>query len=74
MEEGERKTENRQIDNKPTFQVRLDRYWWKILSQLKTDTGKSFKELVENSLLNTYEIRLDSKTSRPSSTGESVRE
>ncbi len=74
MEEGERKKENRQVDNNLTFQVRLNKSWWKILSQLKTDTGKSFKELVEDSLLNTCEIGLDSKTSRPSSTEESIRE
>jgi hypothetical protein len=74
MEEGERKTENRQVDNNLTFQVRLNKSWWKILSQLKTDTGKSFKELVEDSLLNTYEIGLDNKTSRPPSTEESIGE
>ena len=44
-----------------TFQVRLDKGWWKILSQLRTDTGKSFKELVEGALSDAYGIDKDGK-------------
>ena len=54
MEGKEKKTESRQIDNNLTFQVRLNKSWWKILSQLRTDTRKSFKELVENALTSAY--------------------
>lgn len=43
-------------DKNLTFQQRIDVGWWKILSQLRTDTGKSFKELVEHALSNTYGI------------------
>lgn len=47
---------SQQVDRNLSFQVRLDKGWWKILSQLRTDTGRSFKELVEGALSNTYGI------------------
>ncbi len=45
---------SRQVTKKSTFQIRLDNGWWKILSQLKTDSGESFKSLVEYALAETY--------------------
>lgn len=48
------KERNRQVDNKPTFQARIDRGWWKVLSELRSNTGKGFKELIEDALSNTY--------------------
>ena len=41
---------SRQIDKKPTFQIRVDRGYWKILSQIRTDYHMSFKELVEHAI------------------------
>lgn len=52
---------NRQVDKKLTFQARIDRGWWKILLQLKAETGKGFKELIEDALVNTYIIGKDGK-------------
>lgn len=45
---------SRQVTKKKTFQIRIDSGWWKILSQLKTDLGWSFKELVEHALVESY--------------------
>ncbi|HXK52844.1 hypothetical protein H6802_03885 [Candidatus Nomurabacteria bacterium] len=39
---------------KKTFQIRLDIGWWKILSNLRTNSGQSFKTLVEYALSETY--------------------
>lgn len=50
-----------QSDKKLTFQQRIDMGWWKILSQLRTDTGKTFKELVEDALSDAYAINSDGK-------------
>jgi hypothetical protein len=47
---------NRKIDSKNTFQVVIDVGWWEILSALRTNTQKPFKELVEDALSNTYAI------------------
>ncbi|EKE00175.1 MAG: hypothetical protein ACD_22C00082G0018 [uncultured bacterium] len=45
---------SQQSDKKKTFQIRLDRGWWKILSQLKTNTRWSFRSLVEHALVEMY--------------------
>lgn len=45
---------SRQSDKNNTFQIRIDRFWWKILSQLKTNTGDTFKSLVEGALAEVY--------------------
>ena len=45
---------SRQVTKKNTFQIRLDIGWWKILSQLRTDSGESFKSLVEYALAEVY--------------------
>lgn len=52
---------NRQVDKNLTFQVRIDRGWWKILSHLKTESGRGFKELVEDALTDAYGIGEDGK-------------
>lgn len=52
---------NRQVDKKDTFQARIDKGWWKVLMQLKTETGKGFKELIEDALINTYYIGRNGK-------------
>ncbi len=52
---------NRQVDKKNTFQARVDKGWWKVLMQLKTETGKGIKELIEDALINTYYIGKDGK-------------
>ena len=51
--------ENRKIDSKTTFQVLIDEGWWHTLSLLKAATKKTFRELVEHALSNTYEIGED---------------
>lgn len=48
--------ENRQNDNKSTFQVRLDRGWRKILTTLRADTGSPIRRLVEDALSELYSI------------------
>jgi hypothetical protein len=45
---------SQQNDKKLTFQIRVDRGLWKILSQLRTDHGWSFKELTEHALVEMY--------------------
>ena len=45
-----------QVNKQLTFQVRVEKGWWRILSQLRTDEKRSFKELVEDALVNTYMI------------------
>ena len=51
----------KQVNKNLTFHARIDRGWWKILSQLRTDTGKGFKELIEDALINIYCIGKDGK-------------
>lgn len=41
---------SKQIYNKTSFLVRLDIGWWKILSRIKTRSGRSFKDIVEYAL------------------------
>jgi len=53
LETGENKM-SQQSGKKITFQVRVDRGLWKVLSQLKTDYGWSFKELTEHALIEMY--------------------
>ncbi len=52
---------NLQIDKKTTFQVRLDRGWQKILTQLRGEYGMSIKALVEQALSDTYGLDSDGK-------------
>ena len=50
-----------QSDKNLTFQVRIDKGWWKMLSLLRIDTGQSLKELVEDALSDVYAINTDGK-------------
>jgi hypothetical protein len=52
---------NRKVDSKNTFQVVVDRGWWEILAKLRISSRKSFRELVEDALSNTYAIDKDGK-------------
>ncbi len=52
---------SRLVNKNSTFHARIDKGWWKILSQLRTETGKGFKELIEDALINTYYIGDDGK-------------
>lgn len=52
---------NRQIDKKTTFQVRIDREWQRLLTQLRADTKMTIRALVEQALSNTYAIDKDGK-------------
>lgn len=52
---------SKHVNKNSTFHARIDKGWWKILSQLRTDTGKGFKELIEDALINTYYIGKDGK-------------
>jgi len=52
---------NLQSDKKSTFQVRIDKGWWKILTLLRIDTGESLKGLVEHALSQSYGIGKDGK-------------
>lgn len=56
-----KQSESRQVDKNLTFQVRVDKGWWKILSELRTDTRMSFKDLIEDALVNCYGIGKDGK-------------
>lgn len=48
--------QNRQIDKKLTFQVRIDREWQRILTQLRADTRMTIRALVEQALCATYPV------------------
>jgi len=52
---------NRKIDEKKIFQVVIDIGWQKILLNLRAETGRSIKSLVEDALSNTYGIDKDGK-------------
>lgn len=47
---------NRQIDTKSTFQVRIDKGWQKILTQLRAETRMTIRALVEQALSNNYSV------------------
>lgn len=47
---------NRQVDNKSTFQARLDIGWRPMLLKLRATTGKTIKQLVENALCDAYAL------------------
>ncbi len=46
---------------KKTFQVRIDRGWRKILTQLRADSGMTIRALVEDALSHVYGINEDGK-------------
>lgn len=47
---------NRQIDNKTTFQARLDKGWQRILLILRAKTSRPIKGLIEDALSRSYGI------------------
>lgn len=45
---------SRQNDNKKTFQIRVSKEWWVVLSHFRTISHMSFKQLVEEALKESY--------------------
>lgn len=48
--------QNRQVDKKTTFQIRVDKGWQEILLILRAKHNKPIKRLVEHALSSTYGI------------------
>lgn len=48
--------QSQQVDNKGTFQARIDKGWQRILFVLRAKTGRPIKGLIEDALMRTYAI------------------
>lgn len=55
---------SRQSDKKLTFQIRVDKGWWKLLSELRTEYRVPFKALVEIALTEVYSYANDRELKR----------